>query len=133
MTYNSFRNHANISKFLKLMFKGPQSLRDIERETGMKYETVRSLVVNLHKSGCVYITGWRRDMMNRASIALYQIGIGVDEPKPRARTDVERTRKCQIKKAVAADPLGYKRKQSMFQREAVPDSVQSLISTWGRT
>ncbi len=129
----TFGNHANISNFLTLMFKGPQSLRDIERETGMAYETVRHLARHLHGKGCVYIAGWRRDMMNRASIALYQIGIGVDVPKPRARTGTERTRKSQIKKAASDQRLGYKEKLSMFKPAVEADSVQSLISTWGRT
>ena len=132
MTYKTFGNHANISNFLTLMFKGSQSLSDITRETGMAYETVRHLVLHLHKSGCLYIVGWRRDMMNRASIALYQIGIGVDVPKPRARTAVERNRKLRIKKAAADEPLGNKGKHSMFKPDAPSTSVQSLISTWGK-
>lgn len=133
MTHKTFGNHANISNFLTLMFKGPQSLSDITRETGMAYETVRHLVLHLHKSGCLYISGWRRDMMNRASIAIYQIGIGVDVPKPRARTAVERTRKCQIKKDTATESLCSKAKHSMFKPDAPSTSIQSLISTWGKT
>lgn len=93
----SYRRNA--ARFIALLMRGNLSLAELADKTPMDYDRARTFVRDLKAEGVVHIAAWRRDSMNRASIAVYQLGLGVDAPKPRARTGVERTRKYKTKEA----------------------------------
>lgn len=90
-TYSRFGNHPNVVRFLKAMIQGPQSIRDISDKTSISYETVRPLIRLLHEEGVIHISHWRSDMMGRASIAVYALGIGIDAPKRKPKTGAQRS------------------------------------------
>lgn len=95
MKASSYRHNA--ARFISLLLAGHHSLADLARLTPMDYETARLFLKDLKRAGVVHVAAWRRDDMNRASIAIYALGHGVDALKPRAKTAVERTRKYKTK------------------------------------
>lgn len=99
-------NRENLSSFIGALLDGA-TLREIVETTGMNYETIRPTVKVMHEAGVVYVSAWKQDPMGRWSIAVYQLGRHADTKKPRPRSEVERTRKYQTKKAgPELTPLG---------------------------
>jgi hypothetical protein len=86
----SYRRNA--ARFIYLLMQGHHSLAELAELTPMDYERARVFVHDLKAEGVVHVCAWRRDSRNRNSIALYQLGLGVDAPKPTAKTGVQRTR-----------------------------------------
>lgn len=91
----SYRRNA--ARFIRLLMQRDMSMAELAEKTPMDYERVRCFIRDLKAEGVVHICGWRRDSNNRTSIALYALGIGVDAVKPKAKTDVQRTRKYKQK------------------------------------
>lgn len=81
-----------------LLMRGQYSLSELSEKTPMDYEVARKFLLDLKSEGVVHVCGWRRDKMNRASIAIYALGIGVDAPKPSAMTDMQRMMKMNAAK-----------------------------------
>lgn len=98
MTRRSYTYYDNWVRLLTAMLTAPASLRELEDKTGIHYETLRPLMKALHAGGVVHITGWRIDGMNRASIALYQLGFGPDAPKRKPKTPAQRSMKYKNKR-----------------------------------
>lgn len=94
-------HYATWTGVLAALLTAPCSLKDICAKSGVDYETVRPLVNELHKEGLLHITAWRRDGRNRASIAVYSLGFGVDVKKPPAKTPAARTMAYMNRKRVA--------------------------------
>ncbi len=94
-------HYATWTGVLSALLTAPCSLRDICIKSGVDYETIRPLVNELHKEGLLHITAWRRDKMNRASIAVYSLGFGVDAKKPAAKPAVVRTAAYKNRKQAA--------------------------------
>lgn len=92
----SYRKNA--ARLIALLMQGRHSLTELSEKAPMHYERTRLFVLDLKAEGVVHITSWRRDSMGRASIAIYALGLGVDAPKPTAKTGVQRTRKYKTKK-----------------------------------
>jgi hypothetical protein len=77
--------------------EGRYSLKELSEKTPMHYERAREFLLDLKAENVVHISAWRRDALNRASIAIYTLGVGVDAPKPAAKTPSQRTRKYKTK------------------------------------
>lgn len=82
--------HARAVRLLTLLQTGHQSLNQLAANAGGSYESVRGFIKLLYEARLVHITGWRYDSYRRPSIALYTLGAGIDAPKPRAKSSVER-------------------------------------------
>ena len=87
----------NAARFISLLMRGSCSLAELTEKTPMHYERARTFLLDLKAEGVVHISAWRRDSRNRASIALYSLGLGVDAPKPSSMTGLQRTRKYEAK------------------------------------
>lgn len=87
----------------------PKSLRELEAKTGIAYETLRPMMNALKKEQVVHIAMWKIDSMNRASIACYSLGFGVDAPKRQPKTGAQRSMKYKNKIRDREDPLQYVR------------------------
>lgn len=92
----SYRRNA--ARLIALLMQGRYSLTELADKAPMHYERTRLFVLDLKAEGVVHITSWRRDSKGRASIAIYALGLGVDAPKPRAKTGAQRTHKYKTKK-----------------------------------
>ncbi len=96
--------------------EGRYSLAEIAEKTPMHYERARGFLLDLKAEGVVHISAWRRDSMNRASIAIYTLGLGVDAPKPTPKTPTQRTRKYKTKaqKPLTKAPKTVRAPSSVF-------------------
>lgn len=88
----------NAARLISLLMRGSCSLAELAEKTPMHYERVRCFMADLKAEGVVHISAWRRDSRNRASVALYSLGLGVDAPKPSSMTGLQRTRKYEAKR-----------------------------------
>lgn len=112
----SYRRVA--ARFIKLLMRGNLSLTELAEQAPMHYERARCFVHDLKAEGVVHIAAWRKDARGLASIAVYQLGIGVDAPKPKAKTGVERTRRYQAKqkhKPLRKAPAEVRAPASVFE------------------
>lgn len=97
MTKRSAGHYSLWASWLSAMLTKPYSLRELEAKTGIHYETLRPLMNALHEAGVVHVSHWRIDRMGRMSVAVYQLGFGVDARKRPIKTGAERTRKYKVK------------------------------------
>lgn len=114
MTRRSFTYYGNWVRLLETMLSGPVSLRELEAKTRIDYETLRPLIKALHEGGVVYISHWRADSLGRMSIACYQLGFGVDEPKRKPKTPAQRT-------------MAYLKRKRAAQERPLPAATQTLV------
>ena len=106
----------NAARFIRLLMRGNMSLAELAEQTPMHYERVRCFVADLKAEGVVHIAAWRRDSRNRASVAVYSLGLGVDAPKPSSMTGLQRTRKYEAKleKPLTKAPTKVRAPSSVF-------------------
>lgn len=116
------------ARVLKVMLDGTFSLKEIAAKTSIDYETLRPLINELRKNGVVYIESWRRDTKNRQSIAVYQLGIGVDAKKRPARTGVERTRAYKQRQRAADEDKLFKPTGKPLVRDS---AIDNALRAWG--
>lgn len=111
----SYRRNA--ARLISLLMQGRYSLTELAEKAPMHYERTRLFVLDLKAEGVVHISAWRRDSRNRASIALYALGIGIDAPKPSAQTALQRTRKYEAKQQppLTKAPRVVRAPSSVFQ------------------
>lgn len=88
-----FGNHENIAAFLGVLVRGGASIRELADQTDSNYATICALVRHLHRAGALHIGRWRVDSLGRESIAVYELGMGVDAPKRKPKTAAERSLK----------------------------------------
>lgn len=81
----------NIPLILRLLMEGPKTIADLAERTGIRYDTVREFVNELHTGGVVYISGWRKLVKQASPSAVWTLGIGLDAPRPKAKTGAQRT------------------------------------------
>lgn len=101
--------YGNIAAIIRELMAFPVSLRELEQKTGIAYETLRPMMNALKKEQVVHIAMWKIDSMNRASIACYSLGFGVDAPKRQPKTGAQRSMKYKNKIRDKSDPLQYVR------------------------
>lgn len=101
--------YGNIAAIIRELMAFPVSLRELEQKTGIAYETLRPMMNALKKEQVVHIAMWKIDSMNRASIACYSLGFGVDAPKRQPKTGAQRSMKYKNKIRDKSDPLKYVR------------------------
>lgn len=101
--------YGNIAMIIRELLSFPKSLRELEAKTGIAYETLRPMMNALKKEQVVHIAMWKIDSMNRASIACYSLGFGVDAPKRQPKTGAQRSMKYKNKIRDKSDPLQYVR------------------------
>lgn len=101
--------YGNIAAIIRELMAFPVSLRELEQKTGIAYETLRPMMNALKKEQVVHIAMWKIDSMNRASIACYSLGFGVDAPKRQPKTGAQRSMKYKNKIRDREDPLQYVR------------------------
>lgn len=101
--------YGNIAAIIRELMAFPVSIRELEAKTGIAYETLRPMMNALKKEQVVHIAMWKIDSMNRASIACYSLGFGVDAPKRQPKTGAQRSMKYKNKIRDREDPLQYVR------------------------
>lgn len=101
--------YGNIAAIIRELMAFPVSIRELEAKTGIAYETLRPMMNALKKEQVVHIAMWKIDSMNRASIACYSLGFGVDAPKRQPKTGAQRSMKYKNKIRDKSDPLQYVR------------------------
>ena len=101
--------YGNIAAMIRELMAFPVSIRELEAKTGIAYETLRPMMNALEKEQVVHIAMWKIDSMNRASIACYSLGFGVDAPKRQPKTGAQRSMKYKNKIRDREDPLQYVR------------------------
>lgn len=119
MTQISYRRNA--ARLISLLMRGQYSLSELSEKAPMHYERTRTFVLDLKAEGVVHISAWRRDSRGRASIAIYALGLGVDAPKPSAKTAVQRTRKyaAKLEKPLTNTPTKVRAPASVFDLGAM--------------
>jgi RimJ/RimL family protein N-acetyltransferase len=100
-----FSYYANIAAIIRELITFPVSLRELEKKTGIAYETLRPMINALRKEQVVHIAMWKVDSMNRSSIACYSLGFGVDAPKRQPKTGAQRSMKYKNKMRDRLDPM----------------------------
>ena len=101
--------YGNIAAIIRELIAFPVSIRELATKTGIAYETLRPMMNALKKEQVVHIAMWKIDSMNRASIACYSLGFGVDAPKRQPKTGAQRSMKYKNKIRDKSDPLQYVR------------------------
>ena len=99
--------YGNIAAIIRELIAFPVSIRELETKTGIAYETLRPMMNALKKEQVVHIAMWKIDSMNRASIACYSLGFGVDAPKRQPKTGAQRSMKYKNKIRDREYPLQY--------------------------
>lgn len=122
--------HANIVRFLGAMVDGAHSLRALCDKTGIHYETLRPLINLLHEQGVVHISAWKLDSMGRQSIAVYQLGVGVDVPKRKPKTGSQRSLAYKYRKQAGEEDKLFKSVNTPLVRNA---GLDQALRGWGAT
>ena len=91
MTPNTVRRH--IAKLLVDLDAGMYSTAQLANRHSLQYETIREFINDLKTENFVHVERWRKDDMGRWSIAVWQLGHGVDAAKPAPVSGAERTRR----------------------------------------
>jgi len=115
--------YGNIASIIRELLAFPVSLRELEAKTGIAYETLRPMMNALKKEQVVHIAMWKVDSMNRASIACYSLGFGVDALKRKPKTGAQRSMKYKNKIRDKSDPLQY-------VRSTKANEIDQAIRNW---
>lgn len=95
-TYSYVRDEID-----KLLSNGrPLSVYTIADITGMKLNSVMSMIIRGKKSGHYYIAGYERYSITGVWRNKYLIGPGEDVPKPKKKTGAENCRNYRLRKKV---------------------------------
>lgn len=89
-------NAYSFAVMLREMTTRPCTYRDIVDKTGLRYDTVRTYVRELHKQRVVCIAGWQPRPDGHGLYALYAVNNGLqarDVAKPPPMTNAEKSRR----------------------------------------
>lgn len=124
----SVGHYKNWVSILNVLLSGPVSLADLVRKTGVDYDTIRPLMNELRKGEVVHIMGWRQDSCNRWAIAVYQLGMGVDAKKPKAKTGAQRMQaRTHRKTAAEEDELFQPIGKPFIQNATIDNALRSWL------
>jgi hypothetical protein len=115
--------YGNIAAIIRELITFPVSLRELEQKTGIAYETLRPMMNALRKEQVVHIAMWKIDSMNRASIACYSLGFGVDAPKRQPKTGAQRSMKYKNKIREKMDPM-------VSTRTTKTNAIDQAMRSW---
>ena len=88
---------AGYATFFELLVTDGGSNKDFVEETGLGYNTIRKLVMVMHRRKLIYISHWDKDTNGRYVVPVYSLGNKQDKKRPPPLTWKERKER-QIKK-----------------------------------
>ena len=98
----------NVSEMVYAMLCGPFTRFELEKRTGITYDTLCPIINAMHERGALHISAWKQDSMGRQTIAVYTLGIGVDVPKRKPKTHAQRTSDYKIRNTVQFEDKLFK-------------------------
>lgn len=110
------------ARLIAAVAERPRSYKNIEEETGLHYDTVRSCIKALKHHKQVHIDRWEKDSRGRWRIAMFVLGFGVDAEIPR-KSAAERKRDQRTRQYVA---VGKPPSRPRKPKRLPPNSVFQL-------
>ena len=117
----------NVSEMVYAMLCGPFTRSELAARSGITYDTLCPVINALHERGALYISSWRQNTIGRYTVAVYTLGIGVDQPKPKPKTGAQRTADYKIRNTAQYE-------DKLFEptgKPLVPDStIDNALRGW---
>lgn len=76
-------SHLTLAKLVQLLLIEPCTVKKMAEWTGLSPDTLYRFMWAMHKERAAHIYDWEFDTLNRPSIPIFKLGLGVDAPRRR--------------------------------------------------
>lgn len=81
----------SIPAILGLLMEERYTIAEMSEKLGIRYDTVREFINELHAGKVIFVIAWRRKVKMAKPSAVWALGRSLDAPYPVAKTATQRT------------------------------------------
>src|SRR5512139_3757373 len=91
----------SIPQILGLLMEERFTIAELSDRLGIRYDTVREFINELHEAKVIFVIAWRRKVKRAKPSAVWALGRSLDAPYPVAKTGTQRTHDWRTKRKEA--------------------------------